>query len=132
MTHHLLHSSLCVKISDQTMTKKVLIVDDEGDFNKIMKLRLTKSGFTVETALNGTSGIEKARQFKPDYILLDIGMPGMDGWEVCRLLRANKQTRHIKIIVLTALRDISPAKKVGADRVILKPFNFDEILDVLK
>lgn len=112
--------------------KKVLVIDDEGDLIDIIKMRLEKAGFEVESALDGPLGIEKTTNFKPDFILLDVSMPGMDGWDVCEQLKINPVTKDIKIIILTATRNLKRAKDVQADRVILKPFNYEEILDVLK
>lgn len=112
--------------------KKVLIIDDEGELNDIIALRLGKNGFHVQTATDGPTGLLKIAEFKPDAILLDINMPGMDGWEVCEKVKSNEETKHIKVVILTATRDFTHAKDRGADRVILKPFNYDEVLDVLR
>lgn len=112
--------------------KKVLVIDDEGELNEMIELRLTKAGHQVETATDGPIGLEKLNSFKPDVVLLDINMPGLSGWEVCEQIKNNPETKHVKVVILTATRDLAPAKDKGADRVILKPFNYDEILDVLR
>ncbi|MBF0105008.1 MAG: response regulator [Deltaproteobacteria bacterium] len=112
--------------------KKILIIDDEGDLNDIIAMRLTKAGYEIDTATNGPLGIEKAKSFKPDIVLLDINMPGMDGWQVCEQLRADPETKNLNIVILTATREFTKAKKFGVKRVVLKPFNYEEILDVIK
>ena len=112
--------------------QRVLIIDDEDDLNNIITMRLEKEGFEIERALDGEEGIEKAKSFKPDCILLDVSMPVMTGWEVCEKLRADPETQNMKIYMFTATRDLKLAKKVGADRVILKPFNYDEIISILE
>ena len=113
-------------------TKKILIIDDEGELNEIIAMRLTKAGYQIDTAINGPLGIEKAKSFLPDVILLDINMPGMDGWQVCAKLKETPETKAIKIVILTATRDFTRAKNLGVSRVVLKPFNYEEILDVIK
>ena len=112
--------------------KKVLVIDDEGDLLDIIEVRLAKAGFEVATATNGHLGLEKLAQFKPDAILLDVSMPGMDGWDVCKQTKSNESTKWVRVIILTATRNLKRAKEVDADRVVLKPFNYEELLDVLK
>lgn len=112
--------------------KRVLIIDDEDELNEMVTLRLQKVGFEVDSATDGASGLEKVKSFKPDVILLDINMPGMDGWEVCERLRSNPETKDLFIVVLTATRNFQKAKQLNVNRVVLKPFNYDEILNILK
>jgi len=112
--------------------KKVLIIDDEDELNEIVTMRLTKAGYEVVSATDGSSGIEKVKSFGPDIVLLDINMPGMDGWEVCEKLRADPATKDVSIVVLTATRNFQKAKDMNVQRVVLKPFNYDEILSILK
>lgn len=111
--------------------KKVLIVDDEEDIIDMVRFRLEKSGFEVLSATDGPSGIDVAVTTKPDIILLDVSMPNMDGWEVCRRLRANPATCHSKIIIITASRKLEEARTCGPDQLLLKPFNFQELIDAL-
>ena len=82
--------------------KKILIVDDEPDLLAMLKLPFEAAGFHVETAVDGEDGMSKARQFSPDLVLLDIVMPGVDGWEIHRRLRADKTFDRTKIIMMTA------------------------------
>ena len=108
--------------------KKILFVDDEPTIVKIMMNRLKSHSFTVETALNGKEALEKARVFRPDLILLDISMPGMDGYEVCKLLKNDPATAKVPIIMFTASQEeefITKGIKAGAEDVINKPFVAD-------
>lgn len=107
--------------------KKILVIDDEKDCADMLSFRLRKDGFIPATALDGNAGLIRARKFRPDIILLDIKMPGMDGWEVLRHLRAQPETRNAVVIVLTGIHQVEQAKKAGADGLILKPFEMDEV-----
>lgn len=111
--------------------KKVLVIDDEPENNQIISTLLTKAGYQVECVTDGAIGIERTHSFKPDAILLDINMPGLDGWDVCQNLKSDPETKDIKIIILTATRDLKRAKDRGADRVMLKPYNYQELIDVI-
>jgi two-component system cell cycle response regulator len=107
------------------MSKKILIVDDEPVVVTLLKARVASRGFLVETATDGVSGLEKAKAWQPDFILLDIAMPGIDGYETCRRLKALKETAHIPVVLFTAVQDAqleALAQKAGAAKVIQKPF----------
>ena len=84
------------------MKKRILVVDDEAHIVRIVKARLEANNYEVLTAYDGLSGIDNAVRFKPDLILLDIMMPVMDGYEVCRRLKADSMTSGIPIIVFSA------------------------------
>jgi two-component system, OmpR family, alkaline phosphatase synthesis response regulator PhoP len=102
----------------------ILIIDDELDILEIIKYNLVKEGFNVETANNGKDGIELAKKFKPDLILLDVMMPQMDGIEVCEILRTIPGFEHTIICFLTARNeDYSQIAGLdaGADDYIAKP-----------
>ena len=104
--------------------KKILIVDDEPVV-MLLKSRVESRGFLVETARNGASGLEKAKTWQPDFILLDIAMPGIDGYETCRRLKAMKETAHIPVVLFTAVQETqleALAQKAGAAKVVQKPF----------
>ena len=105
--------------------KKILIVDDEPVGVALLKVRVESRGFKVETAMEGVGALEKAKAWGPDLILLDIVMPGMDGFEVCRHLKATKETASIPVVLFTASQETrlqELAQKVGATKVIQKPF----------
>ena len=107
------------------MPKKILIVDDEPVVVTLLKIRVESRGFLVETAHDGASGLEKAKTWQPDFILLDIVMPGMDGFETCRRLKAMKETAHIPVVLFTAVQETqleALAQKAGAAKVVQKPF----------
>ena len=107
------------------MKKKILFVDDEPMVATLLKKRLESRGLQVETAHDGASGLEKAKTWLPDLVLLDIVMPGMDGYETCRRLKAMKETAHIPVVLFTALQETqleTLARKAGAAKVVQKPF----------
>lgn len=107
-------------------TKKILIADDEPDILEIIRYNLEAEGYLVATAKNGNEAIEKAKQFEPDLIILDIMMPGKTGIEVCRLLRQQPANKNTLIIFLTALSDETTEIKgleTGADDYLTKPIS---------
>jgi DNA-binding response OmpR family regulator len=111
---------------------KILVVDDEEHIVMILKDSLEFSGFQVITAYNGVEALERVEQDNPDLIILDIGMPKLDGWEVCRRLKSNEKTRQIPIIILTAYAQTSDQRKganLGADRFITKPCDLTYLVE---
>ncbi len=116
-------------------TKKILVVDDQPGNVFLLQDRLNREGFEVITAYDGTSGIKVAREQNPDLILLDIMMPGIDGFEACREISSNNYTNHIPIILVTALNSSEDTQKgfdCGAFDYIKKPFNKIELLARIK
>lgn len=108
------------------MSAKILVVDDIAPNVKLLEAKLAREFFRVITAMSGAEAIEKARSEKPDVILLDIMMPGMDGFEVCEHLKADPITQNIPIVMVTALTDISDRVRgleAGADDFLSKPVN---------
>jgi two-component system, OmpR family, alkaline phosphatase synthesis response regulator PhoP len=104
--------------------KKILLADDEEDILEILKFNLVKEGYQVITAQDGDEAIEKAKQYLPDLIILDIMMPGKNGVEVCEILRAQNGFKDTLIMFLTALSDEATQIKgltTGADDYISKP-----------
>ncbi|MEI6845515.1 MAG: response regulator [Candidatus Firestonebacteria bacterium] len=117
------------------MPKKILIIDDEMDMRKMATARLVKAGYVVIQAGNGNTGLEMVRSEKPDMVLLDLAMPGIDGEEVCRRIKADETIKHIPVMLFTAsiLKPISErAKEMGADDFIAKPFDSKELLEKIK
>lgn len=113
------------------MAKKILIVDDESDLVETLTFRLEASGYDIVSAHDGQEGLEKARSEKPDLILLDVMMPKVNGFQVCRELKNDEKTKGIKIVILTAKSQESDkfwGKNVGADGYISKPFEASELL----
>ena len=106
------------------MSKKILIADDEPDILEIIRFNLEKEGYQVSTAKNGIEAMETARKFLPDLVVLDVMMPGKNGWEVCNTLRLLPEFRKTLIIFLTALNDEDSEIKgleSGADDYLAKP-----------
>ena len=115
----------------ETDTRRILVVDDEEHIRRILKFQLEKNGYSVVTAENGEEALGVVRRSMPDLILLDLMMPKIDGFEVCRRLRADFQTSQIPIIMLTAKRDL-PDKiqglQGGANDYLVKPYSNEELL----
>lgn len=110
---------------------RILIVDDEQDLRTNLEVVLKKEGFDVVTAENGSRALEVARAERPDIMLLDVMMPGMDGYEVCKSMKENSETENTCIIFLTAKDGVSSMVEGldrGADDYITKPFSYDELL----
>ena len=84
------------------MSQQILIVEDEADIRELLRFNLEREGFTVHEAADGTQGLALARQHTPDLVLLDVMLPGVDGFEVCRRLGAQAETSHIPVLMLTA------------------------------
>ncbi|MBI4349074.1 MAG: response regulator [Elusimicrobia bacterium] len=117
------------------MAAKLLIVDDEADLVEALALRFEVSGFQVSTAPDGPSGLERARRTHPDIVLLDVAMPGMSGWDVCRALKADASTRDTPVLIMTAamLRGSEEAARAaGADGVVRKPFDDRALVETVK
>jgi len=113
-------------VTDQESPRgRVLVVDDEPDLVRVLEFGLKASGYTVEVASDGQEGLKKAREIKPDVILLDLMLPKLDGYKVCRLLKFDDRFKHIPIIILSARTqegDQTLALEMGANRfVIIKP-----------
>ena len=115
---------------------KILIVEDEKDLRELLKLKLTtKYDYDVIMAGDGLEGLNKAKKEHPDLILLDLNLPKLDGYQVCRMLKFDKATSGIPIIMLTALsqrEDREWGKKVNADAYITKPFDADHLVEKIK
>lgn len=110
---------------------KILVVDDDTKIQMVIRLMLQKKGYEVKCASSGLEAFQEIPEFKPDLIMLDVMMPGMDGYEVCRKLKSSEHTKNIPVIMLTALgmgEDFEKAIENGADWYIVKPFNSRQLL----
>ncbi|MFQ5673002.1 MAG: PleD family two-component system response regulator [Nitrospinales bacterium] len=118
------------KEAREKSTKKILIVDDERKFADLLRKMFIKKGFVVEVAYDGLDAGLKASEFRPAIILLDLGLPGLNGLEVCKLLKSNPKTKHINIIAISG--DLSyPEETVldsGALMFFKKPVNMTRLL----
>lgn len=117
------------------MPDRILVVDDSNEIRSVLGAQLRKQGYKVDTARDGAEGSEKAAEFKPDLIIMDIMMPRMDGFQACRAIRANAGTKHIPIILLSALGgedDILQGIEAGANDYLVKPFRAPELSAKIK
>lgn len=114
-----------------SLTVTILVIDDEKDVLKSLKDTLASESFIVKTAMSGEEGIKAAKREKPNLILLDLRLPDMDGYDVCREIRKASETAHIPIIMVsTRSRDTEKivGLEIGADDYVTKPFNVNELL----
>src|SRR5437773_11746061 len=110
--------------------RKILVIEDETDVADLLCLNLRKAGFSVSTAADGATGLQKARDDRPDFIILDLMLPKMSGLEVCRILKSDTATSHIPILMLTAKADEVDrivGLEFGADDYVTKPFSPREV-----
>ena len=110
------------------MAKTVLIVEDDRNIADLLRLYLEKEGYTVVIAPDGMRGVEKFRTVHPSLVLLDVMLPGLDGWGVCRAIRAESQTPIIMLTAKSETEDKVNGLKQGADDYITKPFEMKEVL----
>lgn len=109
--------------------ERVLIIEDEMDLLDLLDFNITRKGFTTAGALDGAEGLKKAQDFKPGLVILDLMLPGLDGWEVCRRLK--EENHETKVLMLTAKcmpEDRAKGLATGADEYMTKPFSVKELL----
>ncbi|MDP8230200.1 MAG: response regulator [Candidatus Gorgyraea atricola] len=112
--------------------KRILLVEDEKDISRMTKSRLESDGYEVMVAYDGHMALQEARSKKPDLIILDVMMPKMDGYKVCRMLKYDSEHKDIPIVMLTARAldsDKKTGEEVGTDAYIVKPFKWDVLTD---
>ena len=110
------------------MAISVLVVEDDKNIQELLQMYLEKEGYAVTTADDGGQGLTKFRAIKPDLVLLDVMMPVMDGWAVCKAIRADSQTPVIMLTAKGETDDKVTGLKSGADDYITKPFEMKEVL----
>lgn len=118
----------------EVKTARVMVVDDEPEITEIVETFLTEYGFKVKVENSSTEAVKEARAFKPDIILLDIMMPGLDGYDVCQQLKGDKEFSGIPIIFLTGKDrndDMGRSFKSGGDMFIKKPFSCERLLEII-
>jgi two-component system phosphate regulon response regulator PhoB len=111
--------------------RKILIIEDESDVADLLTLNLRKAGFRTSTAADGASGLQKVRDDRPDFIVLDLMLPKMSGLEVCKILKSDTATSHTPILMLTARAeeiDRIVGLEFGADDYVTKPFSPREVV----
>ena len=117
------------------MPQTILIVDDEPNIVIPLQFLMEQNGYSTLVAQSGEEALEMISKEKPDLVLLDIMLPGVDGFEVCEIIRLNPEWRNTRVIFLTAKgRDVDIAKGMvlGADEYITKPFSNQQIIDAVK
>ena len=115
--------------------KKILIIEDHADMRELLTWQVELMGFAALAAKQGSEGLQKAQSENPDLIILDIMMPGMDGWQAARELKANPATKDIPILAATALfrdSDLKTCIDFGCNGYIVKPFTFQELQGKVK
>jgi two-component system alkaline phosphatase synthesis response regulator PhoP len=113
------------------MDKKILVIEDDPATSRLVDYALRHEGYQVLTAPNGLTGIRKVREEKPDLLILDVMLPGMDGFEICHRLRSDPATASLPILMLSAKAqeiDRNTGAKVGADEYLAKPADPSEIV----
>ena len=113
----------------------VLVADDDGDILRFVEINLRLEGFEVITALDGPDALAKAAAVRPDLVLLDVRMPGIDGYTICAQLRADASLAAVPVIIVTAnygAAEVEAARRAGADDFLVKPFHPDMLLDMAK
>jgi DNA-binding response OmpR family regulator len=106
--------------------KKILIVDDESIMVSVLQRHVSNAGFAVDVATNGQEALEKIEKEIPELVLLDLMMPGLNGFETCRRIRSDERTKKLPVIIITALRsdtDSAAATACGANEFIVKPID---------
>ena len=117
------------------MPKEILIVDDEPDVVVPIQFLMEKQGYRVMAAERGEDALDLIYHYKPDLVILDIMLPGIDGYEVCEIIRLDLNYRDVKIMFLTAKGrevDITKGLALGADAYLTKPFSNDELVAKVK
>ncbi len=113
--------------------KKILVCDDDQEIVDLIKIILENNGYRVSVLTSGEIALEKIKAYLPDLILLDIWMPGLDSEKITKTLKENAKTKHIPIIIISALSNLKKlAKDIGADSFISKPFDIDYLTKVVE
>jgi CheY-like chemotaxis protein len=106
----------------------VLVVDDEPGIVEFLRYALEDSGYRVAIARDGLDALSQIAQQRPDFVLTDLMMPRLDGWELCRRLRADETMRNVPILAMSAVS----SRGIDADAFLAKPFEMDDLLDTLR
>ena len=110
------------------MATTILLIEDDRNISELLQLYLEKEGYAVTAAFDGRQGLEKFRTVQPDLVLLDVMMPGLNGWDTCRAIRAESQVPIIMLTAKSETDDKVMGLKTGADDYITKPFEMREVL----
>lgn len=122
-------------MSVKNKIKRILVVDDDRTITVLIKKYLEKNGFDVTAMNEASEGLEYAMTRKPDLVILDVMMPIINGFNFCRLLKAEEASKDIPVIMLTSrnkLKDVEIGLEMGAEAYLIKPLNIDELLKAIK
>jgi len=108
--------------------ERILVVEDDDALSRLVRLQLERANYEVATCPDGRSGIDKARKFQPDLILLDVLLPGMTGWDVCQRLQEITDSPVVFLTALGSEDHLAQGLDLGADDYIIKPFSYKELL----
>lgn len=114
------------------MAEKILIVEDDRHIITLVRYVLEREGYQVQVARDGVEGLEIAREFRPDLVVLDLNMPRMDGVEMCRRLKAEQNTLVIFLTVHTEREAMARGYRAGADDYMVKPFELEDLMARIK
>lgn len=115
--------------------KKILVVDDEAKILKVLEKRLSKDGYLIETASDGAQAADKMMKFLPGLVVLDLFMPAIDGFELCKQIKKSHDTSHIKVLAITGYDSKKVREKIlkaGADNYLAKPLSSKSLLSKVK
>ena len=121
-------------MTTETRAKKILVIDDDPGMQRFLKEALESEGYEVTIASNGMQGLFSAQQDAPDVAILDVMLPGLDGFEVCHRLRADPRTSHLPVMMLTGTEreiDRQTGEKVGANKFLSKPIELQLLLSTV-
>ena len=114
---------------------RILVVEDEESLLKLESILLSSKGYSVTGVMDGKAALEEVRTNRPDLVILDVMLPEIDGFEVCRQIKENPELRHIPVLILTAKKnsqDMARGQQVGCDAYITKPFKSAKVLDMVQ
>ena len=117
------------------MSNVILIIDDETTTLKLVKMVLEREGYQIFTAKNGADGLRKAEEIKPDLVILDIVLPGIDGYQVCQYLRTNPSTASVPVLMFSSLHlpaDQNRAFDAGSNDYLTKPVKMAQLLEKVR
>jgi two-component system alkaline phosphatase synthesis response regulator PhoP len=117
------------------MKESILVVDDEKDILELVEYNLSKNGYRVKTAASGEEALELVKENNYDLIILDLMLPGVDGFDICKIIKSDKQRANIPIVMVTAKSDEADkvaGLEIGADHYVTKPFSPRELMAIVK
>jgi len=123
------------EVKGEDMARKKILVVDDTEWNRDLVVQLLEDEYEVLEAVDGEEAVKKADQERPDLILMDLGMPVMDGWEATRRIKANNDLKHIPIIAVTShamVGDEIQAREAGCDDYVAKPIDEEELMRKIK